>query len=316
MVARPAIPGAAPTTADDHARLVAALEQVRAELADALAQCVQLRDSNALLQCQIAQLAAELAEREDLRRRALQAQKMEAIGELTGGIAHDFNNLLTVVSGGLHLLPAAAADPERQQRLIRRMEGAVGRGAEVTRRLLAFARRQLLQPECIDLGSRAETLRVLLAHRLGERVTLHVRLADGLWPVRADPAALELSLLNIAENARDAIPAQGCFILAGANVTLGSEEAAAVGVAVGEYVEIACTDTGRGMPPEVLVRVFEPFFTTKPVGQGTGLGLPQVHGFASQSGGTARVESGVDAGTSVVLLLPRAAACLAEAPPA
>ncbi|HET9018868.1 MAG TPA: ATP-binding protein, partial [Acetobacteraceae bacterium] len=143
-----------------------------------------------------------------------------------------------------------------------------------------------------------------------------LRMQGGLWSMRADPAALELSLLNIAENARDAMPEGGRFTLCAANLTLSAEKAAEAGIARGDYVEIACVDDGHGMTPEVLARAFDPFFTTKPVGQGTGLGLPQVHGFASQSGGTARLESCVGVGTCVVLLLPRAPACPPETPAA
>ena len=292
------------------------LEQIRAELARLQAECTRLRCRNARLHRRLRQLTELLAEREDRRRRILQAQKMEAIGELTGGIAHDFNNLLTVVSGGLHLLPAAAGDPARQHRLIQRMEGAVDRGAEVTRRLLAFARRQLLRPEPIELPARAGALDLLLSQRLGERVQLALRLQDGLWPIRADPTALELALLNIADNARDAMPEGGRFTLCAANLTVPAEKAAEVGIPAGDYVEIACVDSGQGMKPEVLARAFDPFFTTKPVGQGSGLGLPQVQGFASQSGGAARLESCVGVGTCVVLMLPRAPACPPEAPPA
>ena len=162
-------------------------------------------------------LAAEGAAHEDARLRAAQAQKIEAIGELTGGIAHDFNNLLTVMSGGLYLLPRAASDPARCAQLIRRMEGAVGRGTAVTRCLLAFARRQLLRPERIDLAARADALRSLLTPMLGAEVALRLRFAADLWPIVADPAALDLSLLHIAENAREAMPHGGGFTLSAGN---------------------------------------------------------------------------------------------------
>ena len=313
--ALPATPTVDATAANDRAVLAAALQQARGELAAVHAECRRLRGRNALLHRRLAEVSALLAEREEGRRRALHAQKMEAIGELTGGIAHDFNNLLTVVSGGLHLLPGAADDPVRRDRLIRRMEGAVDRGAEVTRRLLAFARRQLLQPERIDLAARAERLKLLLTQRLGEQVMFALRLQEGLWPVRADPAALELSLLNIAENAREAMPQGGTFLLRAANIALRDAAARAALLPDGDYVEIVCADTGPGMTPDVRLRAFEPFFTTKSVGQGTGLGLPQVHGFASQSGGTVRLRSRLGAGTSVTLLLP-AAACPQVHPPA
>ncbi len=248
----------------------------------------------------------EVAAREAVAMRLFRAQKMEAIGQLTGGIAHDFNNLLTVVSGGLFLLPGAVADPDRRDHLIRRMTGAVGRGAAVTQRLLAFARRQILRPEPINLHARAEALRVLLRSALHDGIRLDLRLAPDVGLILADTAAFDLSLLNVAVNARDAMPQGGLFQVSARNVVLGPAAAETLGAPVGAYVEIACADTGSGMAADVLERVFEPFFTTKPIGQGTGLGLPQVEGFASQSGGGARVESREGQGTTVILLLPQA----------
>jgi signal transduction histidine kinase len=285
--------------------LAAALEEMRRELRRRDAECAALRMRNERLERELARLAADATAREETWLRAFQVQKMEAIGQLTGGIAHDFNNLLTVVSGGLYLLPLAVADPARCRQLIRRMEGAVGRGADVTRRLLAFARRQVLRPERIDLATRAVAFAALLAPVLGDEVVLDLDLPATLWPITADLGALELALLTIAENARDAMPRGGRFTLGAANVTLAAEDA--TGPAAGDYVQIHCTDTGAGMKPEVLAHAFEPFFTTKPVGHGSGLGLAQVHGFATQSGGTARVASRPGGGTTVFLLLPRAA---------
>ena len=281
--------GNAPGGPADRHTLAASLLQARADVAVAEAECRRLRGRNALLNRRLAEVSALLAERDEGRRRVLQAQKLEAIGDLTGGIAHDINNLLTVVSGGLYLLPGAVDDPARRERLIRRMTGAVDRGAEVTQRLLAFARRQLLRPEPIDLAGRAERLRLLLGPLLGSSVALGLLWQDGLWPIRADPAALDLALLNVAENARDAMPLGGSFTLTAANRTLCDAAAREALLADGDYVEITCADTGTGMAPEVQARAFEPFFTTKPIGQGSGLGLPQVHGFASQSGGAARL---------------------------
>ena len=293
-----------------------ALDCLAADLAELRAECRRLRSRNDFLEGRCAQLQADLHAGEDARRRALQDQKLEAIGQLTGGIAHDVNNLLTVLRGGLHLLPGAA-EPARRDRLIRRMDGAVSRGAELTRRLLAFARRQLLQPEAIDLAERAEALRGLLAACLGPRIRVELQLARDLWPVAADRAALHLALLNIAENARAAMPQGGRFVVRAGNCPVPPQRAEKLGLAGGAYVEIACTDTGTGMTPDVLARAFEPFFTTRPVGQGSGLGLPQVHGFAAQSGGAARLASEAGAGTTVELLLPRAAvACGAAAAPA
>ena len=291
--------------------LAEALAQTRRELVRLDAESGALRLRNARLEREVARLAADGAAGEEGRLRVFQAQKMEAIGQLTGGIAHDFNNLLTVVSGGLYLLPLAVADPSRCRQLIRRMEGAVGRGADVTRRLLAFARRQVLRPERIDLAARATALAALLGPALGEEVVLDLDLAPDVWPVVADLGALELALLTIAENAGEAMPRGGRFTLAGSNLRLPVDEP--TGPLAGDYVQLRCTDTGTGMKPEVLAHVFEPFFTTKPVGRGRGLGLAQVHGFATQSGGSARVASRPGGGTTVFLLLPRAdPACRAD----
>ncbi len=301
MPARPATQIVPPDPDFSPDPIAAALEAARAE-------CLALRRRNEALERRLADLAADLAEGEEARLRALQAQKLEAIGQLTGGIAHDFNNLLMVVRGGLYLLPIAAADPVRRDRLIRRMEGAVGRGAEVTRRLLAFARRELLHPEPIDLRRDAADLAPRLAAVLGEPVACRLSLADDLWPLAADRVALELALLNLAENARDAMRRGGTFTLSAANRSLTPEAAERLALPAGQYVEIACADSGHGMSPEVLARAFDPFFTTKPVGRGNGLGLPQVHGFVHQSGGATWVESRPDVGTIVFLLLPRAAA--------
>ena len=296
--------------------VMSALACLPADLAELRAECRRLRSRNDFLEGRCAQLQADLHAGEDARLRALQAQKLEAIGQLTGGIAHDVNNLLTVLRGGLHLLPGAA-EPARRDRLIRKMDGAVSRGAEMTRRLLAFARRQLLLPEAIDLAERAEALTALLAACLGPRITVELRLAPDLWPVAADRAALHLALLNIAENARAAMPQGGRFVVCAGNCPLAPQRAEKLGLPGGAYVEIACTDTGTGMTPDVAARAFEPFFTTRPVGQGAGLGLPQVHGFAAQSGGAARLESEAGAGTTLVLLLPRAGiACGAAVAPA
>lgn len=293
--------------------VMSALARLPADPAELRAECWRLRVRNDFLEERCARLQADLHARQDSRLRALQAQKLEAIGQLTGGIAHDFNNLLTVLRGGLHLLPGAV-EPAQRERLIRKMDGAVNRGAEITRRLLAFARRQLLQPETIDLADRAEALTTLLSACLGPRIAVELRFAQDLWPIAADRAALHLTLLNIAENARAAMAHGGRFLVCAANCHLPPQRAERLGLADGAYVEIACTDTGPGMTPDVLARAFEPFFTTRPVGQGSGLGLPQVHGFAAQSGGAARLESAAGAGTTVVLLLPRAGrACGAAA---
>ncbi len=239
-----------------------------------------------------------------------QSQKLEAIGQLTGGIAHDFNNLLTVITAGLQLL-GRATEPERRQRLARRVEEAAWRGADLTRRLLAFARRQPLNPQPLEVGPHIEGLRELLRHGLQEDIRILTKVEVGVWPVFADLAALELAVLNLAVNARDAMPGGGTIVLGARNVV--ADRNAPFDVPPGAYVELFVSDTGAGMTEEVMARVFEPFFTTKPPGQGTGLGLAQVYGFARQSGGTARAENQPGQGATISILLPRSSALAPEA---
>jgi signal transduction histidine kinase/ActR/RegA family two-component response regulator len=246
----------------------------------------------------------EAAARQEAQRLLFQAQKLEAIGQLTGGIAHDFNNLLTVITSSTQFL-RRADDPLRRARLVNRIEEAAWRGADLTRRLLAFGRRQPLHPGRVELGIHAAGLAELLRHTLREDILIRMQFDAGLWPAETDVAALELALLNLVVNARDAMPAGGQIVLTAHNAAMRNGQPARWGLAEGDYIEICVTDTGQGMPPDVLERVFEPFFTTKEVGKGTGLGLAQVYGFARQSGGTAWVESEPGRGTSVHLLLPR-----------
>jgi len=261
---------------------------------------------------QLAALNAELRQRveaEGAARAAAQAelfklQKLEAVGQLTGGIAHDFNNLLTVIISGLQLL-GQVKDENHRARVLRRTEEASWRGAHLVQRLLAFARRQALSPERLDLARHMDSIRDLLTHGLRENIQVHSEIDPEIWPVEVDVAALELSLLNLAVNARDAMPHGGRLVLSGRNAPLDVEAAERLAVAAGDYVEIGVADTGIGMPKELLDKVFEPFFTTKPEGKGTGLGLPQVYGFVKQSGGAAWVESAPNQGTAVRLLLPR-----------
>ena len=246
----------------------------------------------------------EAAARQEAQFRLFQAQKLEAIGQLTGGIAHDFNNLLTVITSSAQFLQRAD-DPTRRQRLVHRIEEAAWRGADLTRRLLAFGRRQPLHPDRVELGVQAVGLTELLRHTLREDIQIQMQFDTGLWPAEADVAALELALLNLVVNARDAMPNGGQITLTAHNAAMHNGQSARWGLAEGDYIEICVTDTGQGMPPDVLERVFEPFFTTKEPGKGTGLGLAQVYGFVKQSGGTAWVESRPGQGTSVHLLLPR-----------
>ncbi|MDB5856342.1 MAG: response regulator [Ramlibacter sp.] len=225
-----------------------------------------------------------------------QAQKMEAVGRLTGGVAHDFNNALMVISANLHMLkltqPGVGA---RQTDAIGR---AVDSATKLTRQLLAFSRRQALLPQVLQLQDRLPMLRDLLAPVLGRQVEVVISVAEGTAPVKVDLAELELALLNLAVNAKDAMPGGG------GTFRIEAHNAAAPGLLAGPAVVIAASDTGTGIPPEVLARVFEPFFTTKPVGEGTGLGLSQVYGFCQRSGGLARIRSVPGAGTTVEMVLP------------
>ncbi|WP_240700038.1 PAS domain-containing protein [Sphingomonas gei] len=234
-----------------------------------------------------------------------QAQKMEAVGQLTGGIAHDFNNMLAVVIGALDLLERRIGQgrTDIDRYIVAARDGAT-RAAALTQRLLAFSRQQPLAPNPVDANAMVEGMIELLARTLGEAVTVETRLADGLRPALADPNQLENAILNLCVNGRDAMPGGGRLTIETAYVAAGASEAQALGVEPGDYVAIAVRDTGSGMPPEVAARAFDPFFTTKGVGKGTGLGLSQVFGFARQSGGMVRIETEQGQGTRVSLYLP------------
>ena len=245
------------------------------------------------------QLQSEMAERTRVEETLRQAQKIEAIGQLTGGVAHDFNNLLMVISGGLDMLERQT-DPDRRRRLMDGMIQAARRGAGLTRQLLAFSRRQTLRPEPVDIAAQMEGMRELLDRSLRGDVHVEFLFPDSLWPVEVDPGELELVILNLAVNARDAMPNGGTIVLSGENMPELKEE-----FIEGDYVRLSVVDSGTGMGPDVLSRVFEPFFTTKDVGKGSGLGLAQVHGFATQSGGTVRIKSAIGEGTTVELYLRR-----------
>ena len=244
-------------------------------------------------------LRAEMEERARVEETLRQAQKIEAIGQLTGGVAHDFNNLLMVISGGLDMLDRQT-DPDRRRRLMEGMVQAAQRGAGLTRQLLAFSRRQKLRPEAVDIASQIGGMRELLDRSLRGDVHVEFDFPDGLWPVEVDPGELELVILNLAVNARDAMPNGGTIVVRGENLAGLNEDEIA-----GDYVRLSVVDTGVGMSPEILSRVFEPFFTTKDVGKGSGLGLAQVHGFATQSRGMVRIKSTLGEGTSIELYLPR-----------
>jgi signal transduction histidine kinase len=260
------------------------------------------REQEALAQAREA-MARRAAAEEQLR----QAHKMEAIGQLTSGVAHDFNNLMTVVGGNLELLQRRLADrdPQLQQLTAAAMRG-VDRAANLTHRLLAFSRRQPLDPKPVDVNRLVAGMLDLLRRTLGEQVTVETVLAGGLWTSFVDPNELEHSLLNLAINARDAMPKGGRLTLETANAVLDTDYAAAHhDVAAGQYIVVAVTDTGSGMSQGVLERAFDPFFTTKESGHGTGLGLSQVYGFTKQSGGHCTIFSEPGAGAAVRLYLPR-----------
>jgi signal transduction histidine kinase/CheY-like chemotaxis protein len=242
-------------------------------------------------------LEAEIIGREVAEEALRQAQKMEAMGQLTGGVAHDFNNLLMVASSGMELLERTD-DPIRRDRLKDGIRQAIERGAKLTQQLLTFARRSPLSPEVIDVGARIRDLDDLLERSLREDIRVEFEFADGLWPIEVDPSQLDVAILNIAINARDAMPEGG-------TVRIGAHNYPAGGDTPHDMVRVFIRDTGAGIPADLLEKVFEPFFTTKSVGTGTGLGLSQVYGFVRSSGGEVRIESEVDKGTIVFLLFPR-----------
>ncbi|MET4174424.1 signal transduction histidine kinase/ActR/RegA family two-component response regulator [Bradyrhizobium sp. LA6.1] len=273
--------------------LFAAREQAAQEL-----ETLVVERTRALAEA-VEQLRVEMDERARVEETLRQAQKIEAIGQLTGGVAHDFNNLLMVISGGLDMLDRQT-DPDRRRRLMDGMVQAAQRGASLTRQLLAFSRRQTLRPEPVDVASQMGGMRELLDRSLRGDVHVEFDFPDTLWPVEVDPGELELVILNLAVNARDAMPNGGTILVRGENLPDLNDEQIA-----GDYVRLSVVDTGVGMSPEILSRVFEPFFTTKEVGKGSGLGLAQVHGFATQSRGTVRIRSEVGRGTSIELYLPR-----------
>ncbi|HVJ56061.1 MAG TPA: ATP-binding protein [Aliidongia sp.] len=233
-----------------------------------------------------------------------QAQRMELIGQMTGGVAHDFNNLLTVISGNLDLLAPEVETNPRVLRMVRSASRAAERGARLTEQLLAYSRRQRLHPVPVDINQLITEIGELIDRIRGETVLLHLTLADGLWIARVDTLQLQSAILNLVLNAREAMPAGGSLVIRTRNVE--AAEASGSGIA-GPAVELAVSDTGTGMTPQVAARAFDPFFTTKEVGKGSGLGLSQVFGFVQQSGGRVTIDSEEGAGTTVRILLPRTA---------
>jgi signal transduction histidine kinase len=242
-------------------------------------------------------LEAEIVGRQEAEEALRQAQKMEAMGQLTGGVAHDFNNLLMVASSGLELLERTS-DPIRRDRLKDGIRQAIERGARLTQQLLTFARRSPLSPEVLDVGKRIRSLQDLLERSLREDIRVQFDVAADLWPIEVDPSQLDVAILNIAINARDAMPDGGL-------IRIGAHNLPAAGDGTHDMVRVSIRDTGGGIAPELLEKVFEPFFTTKSVGTGTGLGLSQVYGFMRSSGGEVRIQSRLGEGTTVFLLFPR-----------
>jgi len=253
------------------------------------------------------QLLAQIEEREKVESTLRQMQRLEAVGQLTSGVAHDFNNLLTVVLGNIVFLERglreAGIDGKLAQRLVY-MRVAAERGAKLTDQLLAFSRRQRLEPKALDLNEIVAGMRDLLQSTMGGSIRIDTRQDGDLWSALVDPTQLELAVLNLAINARDAMELGGNLVVSTANVTLGAPQALEEPPA-GDYVSVCVSDNGSGMSDEVRRKVFEPFFTTKEVGKGSGLGLSQVLGFAKQSGGGVRIQSRIGTGTSVFIYLPR-----------
>jgi signal transduction histidine kinase/ActR/RegA family two-component response regulator len=257
-----------------------------------------------------AKLRTEIGARELAQTALVQAQKMEAVGQLTGGIAHDFNNLLTAVSGSLELLEARTSD-EKSLRLLQTARRGAARGAKLTQSLLAFARKQHLELAAADLNSVISEMNEMFRSSVGAPVDIRQSLASELWPVMIDVNQIESALLNIAINARDAMPQGGTLLIETANISAGGADVPEE-IAGRDCILVAVRDTGSGMSPEVVEHAFEPFFTTKEIGRGTGLGLSIVFGVVRQSGGVVRIHSRIREGTTVQIYLPRA---IETAPP-
>ena len=263
-----------------------------------------LRALNETLEQRVAERTAELMQAEEALR---QSQKMEAVGQLTGGLAHDFNNLLAGISGSLELMNSRVAQGRFKdlEKYIAAAQGAAKRAAALTHRLLAFSRRQTLEPKATDVNALASGMLDLIRRTVGPSIDVTFAETAGLWSALVDPSQLENALLNLCINARDAMPDGGRITIETANRHVDQQKAAARDMPEGEYLVLSVSDNGSGMPPEVIARAFEPFFTTKPLGQGTGLGLSMIYGFARQSGGEVRIHSAVGEGTTISIDLPR-----------
>jgi signal transduction histidine kinase/CheY-like chemotaxis protein len=279
-------------------------ERTAAELGRLVAERTrELEESNA-------RLRVEMAEREQAEAALRQTQKMEAIGQMTGGIAHDFNNLLTAVLGNIELA-ARRVEDERTRQLLSGARQAAERGAKLTHQLLAFSRKQQLRLQAVDLNGLVSNMGDLLFRTIGATIRIEMVLQKDIWPAVVDPTQVELVILNLALNARDAMPSGGRLTVTTMNVGMDRASAPHTDIPRGDFVAISIGDTGTGMTEEVLARAFEPFFTTKTLGAGTGLGLSQVYGVARQSGGTVRIETRLGHGTTVWVYFPRAKAQVA-----
>lgn len=287
---------------DDAGQPIGTVIEVR-NIEEDLRNREAMRAFNETLQKRVEEAVAEQRKTE---LQLAQAQKMEAIGKLTGGVAHDFNNLLQVIGGSLELLTSEVAANGRAERLVRNALVGVTRGAKLASQLLSFGRRQPLEPRPINLGRVLRNLDDMLRRAIGEEIEIETVVAGGIWNCLADAAQVENAILNLAINSRDAMRGHGKLTLEVGNASLDDEYAAKhAEVTAGQYVMLAVTDTGSGIPADVLEHVFEPFFTTKPEGEGSGLGLSMVYGFAKQSGGHVKIYSEEGQGTTVRLYLPR-----------
>ncbi|QGZ43012.1 PAS domain-containing protein [Pseudoduganella flava] len=288
---------------DDESGQPVALIAVKTDITERRRIEVALRDLNDTLEQRVSR---EIAERDKAEEALRQAQKMEAVGQLTGGVAHDFNNVLQIISGNLHLLAQHLSGDDAARRRLDMAIAAVERGAKLSSQLLAFARRQPLQPAVTDLGRLVSEMDELLRRALGEAVELVVVVGSGLWNTLVDPGQIENVILNLAINARDAMQGEGRLTIELGNAILDEYYVNnLIDVPAGQYVMLSVTDTGCGMTPEVLQRAFEPFFTTKREGEGTGLGLSMAYGFVKQSRGHIKIHSEPGQGTSVKIYLPR-----------
>ena len=301
---------AAQFTEKHEAQVVALASQtaVAIENADLIRR---VREANETLEHRVEERTAELTEAHEALR---QAQKMEAVGQLTGGIAHDFNNLLAGISGSLEIIERRLSEGriEGLDRFISGAQTSAQRAAALTQRLLAFSRRQTLDPKPTDVNRLVFGMEDLISRTVGPAIKVEVVGAAGLWPAKVDPAQLESALLNLAINARDAMPEGGRLTIETANKWLDGRGAQERDLSPGQYLSICVTDSGTGIPKDLVDRIFDPFFTTKPIGQGTGLGLSMIHGFVRQSGGQIRVYSEPGQGTTMCLYLPRYAGEVAD----